>query len=58
MNRIAMAAIAASLAFSYPAFVDDVHHPEKVAEPVTAKGQVPGSQAPAESAQSHQQSTR
>ncbi|MCM2307186.1 MAG: hypothetical protein NDI91_06940 [Sulfuritalea sp.] len=35
MNKFAMTAIAAALAFSAPVFADDAHHPEKAAE---AKG--------------------
>ena len=42
MNKIAMTAIAASLAFAAPVFADDAHHPEKAAE---AKG-APAQQAP------------
>ncbi|MDP1982680.1 MAG: hypothetical protein Q8K23_09040, partial [Sulfuritalea sp.] len=42
MNKIAMTVIAASLAFSAPAFAENAHHPEKAAE---AKS-TPAQQAP------------
>ena len=32
MNKLAMTAIAASLAFAAPVFADDAHHPEKAQE--------------------------
>jgi len=36
MNRFAMTAIAAALAFSVPVFADDTHHPEKPADAKSA----------------------
>ena len=46
MQKLAMTAIAASLAFANPAFADDAHHPEKGQETTAAPAKPAAKTAP------------